>query len=146
MIYDPVGGDMSEQALRAIAWNGRFLVIGFAAGTIPKIPLNLTLLKGCQIVGVFWGDHVEKRTRKKHHQHGHFSQSYARTGPYSPRVFPNKTSKKKPSKPWMRLQTEKVMGKVILSVLKVENSFLYLLKRQHPAGGASARHMKSVLT
>lgn len=55
VIYDPVGGDYSEQALRAIAWEGRHLVIGFAAGDIPKIPLNLTLLKGCQIVGVFWG-------------------------------------------------------------------------------------------
>lgn len=55
VIYDPVGGDFSEQALRAIAWNGRFLVVGFAAGTIPKIALNLPLLKGASIVGVFWG-------------------------------------------------------------------------------------------
>ena len=55
VIYDPVGGNLSEPALRSIAWKGRFLVIGFAAGEIPKIPLNLTLLKGCQIVGVFWG-------------------------------------------------------------------------------------------
>ena len=55
VIYDPVGGDYSEEALRGIAWNGRYLVIGFAAGPIPKIPLNLTLLKGCAIIGVFWG-------------------------------------------------------------------------------------------
>ncbi len=55
VIYDPVGGPYSEPALRAIAWEGRFLVVGFAAGEIPKIPLNLPLLKGCQIVGVFWG-------------------------------------------------------------------------------------------
>jgi NADPH:quinone reductase len=55
VVYDPVGGAFSEAALRATAWNGRFLVIGFAAGDIPKIPLNLVLLKGCQIVGVFWG-------------------------------------------------------------------------------------------
>lgn len=55
VIYDPVGGDFTESALRAIAWEGRYLVIGFAAGDIPRIPLNLTLLKGCQIVGVFWG-------------------------------------------------------------------------------------------
>ena len=48
-------GSYSEPALRAIAWEGRYLVIGFAAGPIPKIPLNLSLLKGCQIVGVFWG-------------------------------------------------------------------------------------------
>ena len=54
VIYDAVGGDYAEASLRAIAWEGRFLVIGFPAG-IPAIPLNLTLLKGCQIVGVFWG-------------------------------------------------------------------------------------------
>jgi NADPH2:quinone reductase len=55
VVYDPVGGALSEAALRSIAWEGRFLVVGFAAGDIPKIPLNLVLLKGCQIVGVFWG-------------------------------------------------------------------------------------------
>lgn len=55
VIYDPVGGAYAEPALRSIAWAGRYLVVGFAAGEIPKIPLNLTLLKGCQIVGVFWG-------------------------------------------------------------------------------------------
>lgn len=55
IVYDPVGGSYSEAALRAIAWEGRFLVIGFAAGEIPKMPLNLALLKGCDIRGVFWG-------------------------------------------------------------------------------------------
>src|SRR6266487_6557369 len=55
VVFDPVGGDYSEAALRGIAWNGRFLVIGFTAGDIPRIPLNLPLLKGCSIVGVFWG-------------------------------------------------------------------------------------------
>jgi len=55
VIYDPVGGEHSEAALRSTAWEGRFLVIGFAAGEIPKIPLNLVLLKGCDVVGVFWG-------------------------------------------------------------------------------------------
>ncbi len=56
VIYDPVGGPYTEPALRSIAWRGRHLVVGFAAGEIPRIPLNLTLLKGCAIVGVFWGD------------------------------------------------------------------------------------------
>ncbi|GGB38359.1 oxidoreductase [Roseibium aquae] len=56
VVYDPVGGNLSEQALRATGWEGRFLVIGFAAGEIPKIPLNLLLLKGCDIRGVFWGE------------------------------------------------------------------------------------------
>jgi NADPH2:quinone reductase len=55
VIVDPVGGAYSEPALRGMAWNGRFLVIGFTAGDIPRIPLNLPLLKGCAIVGVFWG-------------------------------------------------------------------------------------------
>ena len=55
VVYDPVGGALSEVALRSMAWRGRFLVIGFAAGDIPKVPLNLPLLKGCSIVGVFLG-------------------------------------------------------------------------------------------
>ena len=55
VVYDPVGGDYSEPAIRGMAWKGRYLVIGFASGPIPKIALNLTLLKGCSLVGVFWG-------------------------------------------------------------------------------------------
>ena len=55
VVYDPVGGPFSEPALRDMAWGGRFLVVGFAAGDIPKIPLNLPLIKGCSIVGVWWG-------------------------------------------------------------------------------------------
>ena len=55
VVYDPVGGDYAEPAIRSMGWNGRYLVIGFASGPIPKIPLNLTLLKGCSLVGVFWG-------------------------------------------------------------------------------------------
>ncbi|MGB6307248.1 MAG: zinc-binding dehydrogenase, partial [Steroidobacteraceae bacterium] len=55
VIYDPVGGDYTEAALRAIGWQGRHLVVGFTAG-IAKLPLNLTLLKSCQVVGVFWGE------------------------------------------------------------------------------------------
>jgi len=58
--FDPVGGNYSEPVLRGMAWNGRFLVIGFAAGDIPRIPLNLPLLKGCSIVGVFWGTFTER--------------------------------------------------------------------------------------
>lgn len=60
VVYDPVGGTYAEPALRATNWNGRYLVVGFAAGDIPKIPLNLTLLKSCQIVGVFWGAFVAR--------------------------------------------------------------------------------------
>jgi NADPH2:quinone reductase len=60
VIYDPVGGAYAEAALRAIAWEGRFLVVGFAAGAIPKMPLNLALLKSCDIRGVFWGAWTER--------------------------------------------------------------------------------------
>jgi NADPH2:quinone reductase len=59
VVYDPVGGEYAEAALRSTAWEGRYLVIGFATGEIPKIPLNLVLLKGCDIVGVFWGKFTE---------------------------------------------------------------------------------------
>ena len=61
--YDPVGADYAEQVVRSMAWGGRFLVIGFAGGNIPAIPLNLPLLKGCSIVGVFWGAHVRREPR-----------------------------------------------------------------------------------
>ena len=63
VVYDPVGGGYSEPALRSMAWRGRFLVVGFANGEIPSISLNLTLLKGCSIVGVFWGDYVRREPK-----------------------------------------------------------------------------------
>ncbi|HTH79891.1 MAG TPA: NADPH:quinone oxidoreductase family protein [Ramlibacter sp.] len=63
VIYDPVGGDYAEPAFRSIAWRGRYLVIGFAAGPIPSLPLNLPLLKGAAIVGVFWGDFARREPK-----------------------------------------------------------------------------------
>jgi len=60
VVFDPVGGVFTEQCLRCIAWNGRLLVVGFASGGIPKIPANLPLLKGCSVVGVFWGRFTER--------------------------------------------------------------------------------------
>jgi NADPH2:quinone reductase len=60
VVFDPVGGPFSEPALRGTAWRGRFLVIGFAHGEIPRIPLNLALLKGCAIVGVYWGGWLQR--------------------------------------------------------------------------------------
>ncbi len=60
VVFDPVGGKYSEPAVRGMAWKGRYLVVGFAAGEIPKIPLNLVLLKGCSIVGVFWGEFARR--------------------------------------------------------------------------------------
>ena len=60
LVVDPVGGSYTEPALRSCAWRGRLLVVGFTTGEIPKIPLNLTLLKGCSIVGVFWGEFLRR--------------------------------------------------------------------------------------
>ncbi|MEE3916027.1 NADPH:quinone oxidoreductase family protein [Pseudomonas viridiflava] len=61
VIYDPVGGDLFDQAIRAIAWNGRLLVVGFASGRIPELPVNLVLLKGASVVGVFWGSFAQRQ-------------------------------------------------------------------------------------
>ncbi len=64
VVYDPIGGALTEQAFRSIAWNGRYLVIGFASGTIPSLPLNLALLKGASATGVFWGAFMEKEPQR----------------------------------------------------------------------------------
>ncbi|MBX8531752.1 NADPH:quinone oxidoreductase family protein [Pseudomonas cichorii] len=61
VIYDPVGGDLFDQAIRSIAWNGRLLVVGFASGRIPELPVNLALLKGASVVGVFWGSFAQRQ-------------------------------------------------------------------------------------
>jgi NADPH2:quinone reductase len=63
VVYDPVGGEFAEPAFRAIAWRGRYLVIGFAGGPIPALPLNLPLLKGASVVGVFWGDFARRESK-----------------------------------------------------------------------------------
>src|SRR6185295_6590511 len=63
VIYDPVGGDFAEPAFRSIAWRGRYLVVGFASGPIPNLPLNLPLLKGASVVGVFWGDFARREPK-----------------------------------------------------------------------------------
>jgi NADPH2:quinone reductase len=64
VVYDPVGGPYTEPAFRSLAWRGRLLVVGFAAGEIPKLPLNLALLKGAAVVGVFWGDFAKREPRE----------------------------------------------------------------------------------
>ncbi|OEC47452.1 NADPH:quinone oxidoreductase [Pseudomonas sp. 1D4] len=61
VIYDPVGGDLFDEAIRSIAWNGRLLVVGFASGRIPELPVNLALLKGAAVVGVFWGSFAQRQ-------------------------------------------------------------------------------------
>ncbi len=64
VVYDPVGGDFTEQAFRSLAWNGRHLVVGFAAGPIPELPINLALLKGASLVGVFWGRSLREEPQR----------------------------------------------------------------------------------
>jgi NADPH:quinone reductase len=73
VVYDPVGGAYSEPAFRSLAWRGRLLVVGFAAGDIPKLPLNLALLKGASVVGVFWGDFARREPQQ-------FAQSVRQLG------------------------------------------------------------------
>ena len=66
VVYDPVGGPYAEPAVRSLAWQGRYLVVGFTAGEIPKIPLNLVLLKSCDIRGVFWGSWSKREPQAQH--------------------------------------------------------------------------------
>ena len=111
-IYDPVGGAYAEAALRSIAWKGRFLVIGFAAGDIPKIPLNLALLKGCDIVGVFWGAFIE-RDPKGHQANMAQLVAWAAEGKLSAHVH-EVYPLAKTADALKAIASRKVMGKVIL--------------------------------
>ncbi|MFC5499597.1 NADPH:quinone oxidoreductase family protein [Caenimonas terrae] len=77
VIYDPVGGDFAEPAFRSIGWRGRYLVVGFAAGPIPALPLNLPLLKGASIVGVFWGDFARREPQANAAMMKELAQWYA---------------------------------------------------------------------
>ena len=77
LVYDPVGGDLAEPAFRSIAWRGRYLVVGFAGGGIPALPLNLMLLKGASVVGVFWGDFVRREPQAFARDIAQLSQWYA---------------------------------------------------------------------
>jgi NADPH2:quinone reductase len=77
VIYDPVGGDYAEPAFRSIAWRGRYLVVGFASGPIPALPMNLPLLKGASVVGVFWGDFARREPQANQAMMGQLAQWYA---------------------------------------------------------------------
>jgi NADPH2:quinone reductase len=74
VVYDPVGGALSEPALRSVGWRGRFLVIGFAGGEIPRLPANLPLLKGSAIIGVFWGGWLEREPEASRREMGELAQ------------------------------------------------------------------------
>src|SRR3954464_14650755 len=90
VVYDPVGGPYSEPAFRSIAWRGRLLVVGFAAGDIPKLPLNLALLKGASIVGVFWGDFPRREPKAFADSVAHLGRWHAegRLKPHVSETFP----------------------------------------------------------
>jgi len=77
VVYDPVGGPYTEPAFRSLAWRGRHLVVGFAAGEIPKLPLNLALLKGASVVGVFWGDFARRQPKEFAHSIRQLGRWYA---------------------------------------------------------------------
>ena len=113
VIYDPVGGPYTEPALRSIAWRGRLLVVGFAAGDIPKIPLNLTLLKGCSIVGVFWGDFARREPARFAAAMDQLGRWHAegRIRPHVSATFPLERAADA-----LRLMAErKVAGKIVLT-------------------------------
>ncbi len=112
VVYDPIGGAYAETALRGTAWDGRYLVVGFAAGDIPKIPLNLVLLKGCQIVGVFWGAFTV-REPERHRANIAELMTWFRAGKLKPHVsatFPLERA----AEALNAMAERRVMGKVVL--------------------------------
>ncbi len=114
VVYDPVGGSYTELALRSIAWRGRLLVVGFAAGDIPKIPLNLTLLKGCSIVGVFWGEWTRREPQRFAEAMARLSEWYAdgKLKPHISATFPLERA----ADALTLMAQRKVTGKVVLTV------------------------------
>ncbi len=113
VVYDAVGGDYAEPSVRALAWEGRYLVIGFPAG-IPKIPLNLTLLKSCQIVGVFWGAFT-MRDPAKNAEYVKELFAFYTDGKIRPRItasFPLESA----AEALNLMMDRKVLGKVVLTI------------------------------
>jgi NADPH2:quinone reductase len=113
VVYDPVGGPYSEPALRDMAWNGRFLVVGFAAGDIPKVPLNLTLLKGCSIVGVFWGAFTRKEPDKNRRNNEELMQFFVqgKVKPHIHATYPLERA----AQALNEVMNKRVSGKVVLT-------------------------------
>ena len=112
VIYDPVGGDFAEPAFRSIAWRGRYLVVGFAAGPIPSLPLNLALLKGASIVGVFWGDFARREPKANAAMMQQLAQWYAqgKVKPVIDRTMPMAELKAA----YARMGSREVKGKLVL--------------------------------
>ncbi len=116
IIYDPVGGDYSEQAFRAIAWKGKHLVVGFANGKIPKIPLNLPLLKGADVTGVFWGAFTQKEPKNSMQNVTDLVTWYL-TGKLKPHIDATYSLQDAP-KALEAIMDRKVKGKVVIDMEK----------------------------
>ena len=114
VVYDPVGGAYTEPALRSLAWRGRLLVVGFAAGGIPKIPLNLTLLKGCSIVGVFWGEFARREPQRFAESMQQLGRWYAagKLEPHVSQTYPLERA----ADALTAMANRQVKGKVVLTV------------------------------
>ena len=112
VIYDPVGGDFAEPAVRSMAWNGRYLVVGFATGEIPKLPANLPLLKGCAIVGVFWGRFSEKEPAKNFKNIQEIA-GFLMRGEITPHIYKEYPLSETPQALW-DLMNRKVIGKAVV--------------------------------
>ena len=112
VVYDPVGGDLAEPAFRSIAWRGRYLVIGFAAGPIPALPWNLALLKGASVVGVFWGDFAKREPQANAAAMAELLQWYAQ-GKIKPVIDRSMPMAELPGA-FARMASRAVMGKLVL--------------------------------
>ncbi len=112
VVYDPVGGSLSESAFRSIAWRGRYLVIGFAAGPIPALPLNLPLLKGASIVGVFWGEFAKREPQANAAMMAQLAQWYAQ-GSIKPVIDRTMPMSQLPAA-FSRMGSRSVLGKLVL--------------------------------
>jgi NADPH:quinone reductase len=112
VIYDPIGGSFAETAIRSMAWNGRYLVIGFATGEIPKLPANLPLLKGCSIVGVFWGRFSEKEPAKNFKNILEIADFLSK-GVIKPYIYKQYLLSETPQALW-DLMNRKVIGKAVV--------------------------------
>jgi NADPH2:quinone reductase len=112
VVYDPVGGALAEPAFRAIAWRGRYLVVGFALGSIPSLPLNLALLKGASIVGVFWGDFVAREPRANAAGMAQLAAWYAQ-GLVKPAIDSQLPMAQLPAA-YARMASREVQGKVLM--------------------------------
>jgi NADPH2:quinone reductase len=112
VIYDPVGGDFAEPAFRSIAWRGRYLVVGFAAGPIPALPFNLALLKGASIVGVFWGDFSRREPKANAAMMAELASWYAqgKVKPVIDRTMPMSELKAA----YAHMGSRGVMGKLVM--------------------------------